>query len=56
MKSGQDNWVESVKNAASGYGAVVLGIVCFLLLLVLIMAIARFVVGLGISAGAGTGV
>ena len=54
MKSGQDNWVESVKNAASGYGAVVLGVVCFLLSLAVIMAIARFVVEL--STGAGTGV
>lgn len=54
MKSGQENWVESVKNAASGYGAVVLGIVCFLVVLVVIMAIMRFVVGLG--PGTGTGV
>lgn len=52
MKSGQDNWSDAVKNAASGYGAVVLGVVCFLLALALIMAVVRFVVGLG----AGTGV
>ena len=47
MKSGQDNWVEAVKNAASGYGAVVLGIVCFLLSLTVIMAVVRFVVSVG---------
>ena len=52
MKSGQDNWTEAVKNAASGYGAVVLGVLCFLLTLAVIMGIVRFVVGLG----AGTGV
>ncbi len=51
MKSGQDNWVETVKNAASGYGAVVLGVVCFLLALTVIMAVVRFVVG--VSAGTG---
>lgn len=47
MKSGQDNWVDTVKNAASGYGAVVLGVVCFLLALSIIMAIVRFIVGAG---------
>ncbi len=52
MKSGQDNWSDAVKNAASGYGAVVLGVVCFLISLAVIMAVVRFVVGLG----AGTGV
>ena len=51
MKSGQDNWVEAVKNAASGYGAVVLGVACFLLSLVVITAIVRFVVGLGTGTG-----
>lgn len=56
MKSGQDNWVESVKNAASGYGAVVLGIACFLLSLALVMGIVRFVVGLSLTVTTGTGV
>lgn len=52
MKSEQENWVEAVKNAASGYGAVVLSVVCFLLTLAVIMGIVRFVVSLS----AGTGV
>ena len=51
MKSGQDNWAEAVKNAASGYGAVVLGVVCFLLTLGVIMGIVRFIVGLGTGTG-----
>ena len=51
MKSRQDNWAEAVKNAASGYGAVVLGIVCFLLALAAIVAIVRFIVGLGTGTG-----
>ena len=51
MKSGQDNWAEAVKNAASGYGAVVLGIVCFLLALTVVVAAVRFVVGLSTGAG-----
>ena len=47
MKSGQDNWTEAVKNAASGYGAVVLGVLCFLIALAIIMAVVRFIVGAG---------
>ena len=53
MKSGQDNWADAVKNAASGYGAVVFGVICFLLALAVIMAVVRFVVGIGASAGTG---
>ena len=47
MKSEQDNWTEAVKNAASGYGAVVLGVLCFLIALAIIMAFVRFIVGAG---------
>lgn len=50
MKNGRDNWAnwaDAVKDAASGYGAVVLGVACFLLALAAIMAIVRFVVGMG---------
>lgn len=53
MKSERGNLIETVKNAASGYGAVVLGVACFLLSLVVIMAIVRFIVGVGASAGTG---
>ncbi len=41
---------EAVLNAASGYAAVVLGIVCFILALVVIAAIVRIVVGAGAGA------
>ena len=51
MKSEQGNWSDAVKNAASGYGAVVLGVVCFLLSLAIIMAVVRFIVGLGTGTG-----
>ena len=50
MKNGQDNWTEAVKNAASGYGAVVLGVVCFILSLTIIMALVRLLVGMGAGA------
>ena len=51
--NGRGNWVEEAKNAASGYGAVILGVACFLLVLVVVMAVVRFIVGVG---AAGTGV
>lgn len=47
MKSGRDNWTEAVKNAASGYGATVLGVLCFLIALAIIMAFVRLIVGAG---------
>ena len=50
MANGRDNWsnwTDAVKNAASGYGAVVLGVACFLIALVIIMAVVRFIVGAG---------
>ena len=50
MKNGQDNWGDTIKNAASGYGAVILGIVCFLLSLAAIMAVVRLIVGAGTGA------
>ncbi len=53
MKSGTDNWTEAIKNAASGYGAIVLGVVCFLLSLAAVMAVVRFIVGLSVNAGTG---
>lgn len=42
--------MESARNAITGYTAVVLGIVCFILGLMLLMAIVRFGVGLSIAA------
>ncbi len=47
MKNGQDNWVDAAKDVASGYGATVLGVICFLLSLVVIMALVRLAVGVG---------
>lgn len=49
MKNGQDNWVDTVKDAASGYGTVILAVVCFIVLLAVIMAVVRLAVGLGAS-------
>lgn len=51
MKREKENWVEAVKNIASGYGAVVLSVLCFLLALTMIVAIVRFVVGMGTGTG-----
>ena len=39
----QDNQIESIRNAASGYAAVVLGIVCFVLVLAVVMAGVRVI-------------
>lgn len=50
MKSGQTNWADVVKDAASGYGAAILGIVCFLLALAALTGVVRFIVGLGTGA------
>lgn len=50
MKNGQENWTEKVKDAASGYGVVVLGVVCFLLSLTVLIAFVRFLVGLRLGA------
>lgn len=36
---------DAVLNAASGYAAIVLGIVCFVLFLIVIAAIVRLIVG-----------
>jgi hypothetical protein len=44
------NVSETVKNAASGYGVVVLGTICFLLSLAVLSAVVRIIVGA--SAGA----
>lgn len=47
-----DDLVETVKNAASGYGVIVLGSVCFVLILIAITFIVRVIAG----GGAGVGV
>ena len=47
----KENLGESVHNAFTGYATVVLGIVCFVLLLVLIVAIVRLIVGAGVAVG-----
>lgn len=41
---------EAARNAISGYVAVVLALVCFVLLLVVAMALTRFFVGLSLAA------
>ncbi len=42
--------LEAARNAITGYTAVVLGIVCFILALMLLMAATRFIAGLSIAA------
>lgn len=52
MKSPREkrDMLEAARNAMTGYTAVVLGIVCFILALMLLMAAVRFGVGLSIAA------
>lgn len=59
----QTNRVEAIKDAATGYAAVVLALVCFILALTVIIAGVRFVSGLSAAsntnttaAGAATGI
>ena len=40
-----DDLIEAVLNAASGYAAIVMGIVCFLLFLIVLAAVVRVIVG-----------
>ena len=50
MNAKKDNIrIESVKDAATGYAAVVLGIICFIVALVVIIAIVRIIVGAGLA-------
>ena len=46
----QSSRIEAVRNAASGYAVVVLGIICFLLVLIVLMAGVRMVAGWGQAA------
>ena len=47
-----DDIAETVKNAASGYGVVVLAVMCFMLTLVAVAFVVRVIVGGGIGVGA----
>lgn len=47
MKRERDNWLDLAPDAIIGYSTLVLGIVCFLIALVVIVAIVRFIVGIG---------
>lgn len=47
----KDNLDETAKNAFTGYAAVALGVICFVITLVAITAVVRLIVGA--SAGAG---
>lgn len=48
----KDNLDETAKNAFTGYTMVVLGVVCFIIMLVIVAAIVRLIV----SASAGAGI
>ena len=48
----KENSEETAKNAAAGYGAIVLSLVCFVLALSIITVAVRIVVGASTGAGA----
>lgn len=50
----QSSLSETVRNAATGYAVVVLGIICFILALVLLMAGVRLITGWGQTASSTT--
>ena len=50
----QNNFVEALHNAATGYTVVVLSVVCFLLALVVVIAGVRVVIGTGLMQTAAT--
>lgn len=50
----QNSPIEAVRNAATGYATIVLSVVCFLLVLILVMAGVRIVVGAGLGSTANT--
>ena len=47
MKKERENWLSMAPDAIIGYGTLVLGIICFLLFLVVVVAIVRLLVGMG---------
>lgn len=46
MKNERENWADMLPDALMGYAATVLGIICFLLILVVLVALVRLVVGI----------
>ena len=47
MRKDRENWMDLAPDAIIGYSTLVLGIVCFLLSLVAIVALVRLIVGVG---------
>ena len=47
MRKDHDSWIDMAPDVIIGYSTLVLAIACFLLALVVIVAIVRFVVGVG---------
>lgn len=47
MKQEQNNWLDMAPDAILGYSTLVLGSVCFILTLVVVVAIVRFIIGVG---------
>ncbi len=45
---------ETARNAITGYTAIILGLVCFIIVLMVVMAVVRFVVGLSLTASNNT--
>ncbi len=50
----QNSLAETVRNAATGYAVVVLGVICFLLALVVVIAGVRIVLGANLAANSTT--
>lgn len=49
MKNDRNNWLDMAPDAILGYSAIVLGILCFLLVLALVVMAVRFITGVGVA-------
>lgn len=47
MKKDRENWLSAAPDALMGYGVIVLVLVCFMILLSIVVAVVRVLVGMG---------
>ena len=47
MKKERDNWSSMAPDALLGYSTLVLGSLCFIIVLVVVVALVRLIVGMG---------
>ena len=47
MKKERDNWSSMAPDALLGYSTLVLGSLCFMIVLVVVVAIVRLIIGMG---------